>query len=517
MTKTMTAVQAAALVPDEASIIISCSGGGVNEPTKILAALEQRFLNTAHPTDLTVCHPCGLGDHKGGGTDRFAHAGMTKRVIAGHWSWSPRICQMVLNDEIEAYCFPQGVISHLFRAMAGGRPGVLTHVGLGTFVDPRLEGGKSNERTQEDMVQLLQVNDREYLFYKAFPVQVAIIRGTTADEHGNITMEQEGVTLEALAAAQAAHNAGGMVLVQVKRLAQAGTLDARDVKIPGILVDAVVVDGDQTMSAFTTYDPAYAHEVRVPVHGIKPMEMDVRKIIARRAALELVPNSVCNIGFGIADGVASVAAEEGIFDRFTLTIEQGAVGGIPAGGGDFGLAANAEALMDAPYQFDFYDGGGVDCTFLSFAQVDMQGNVNVSKFAGRFIGPGGFINISQNAKKAVFCGTLTAGGAKLEIVDGALRIEQEGKFKKFVGEAEQITYSGEYARKRGQEVLYVTERAVFEMTPEGLVLIEIAPGIDLEQDVLAQVDFPVRVSPTLRQMDAAILAVGQMGLAKTFF
>ena len=516
MAQVMTADQAAALVQDGATVIISCSGGGVNEPTRILAALEKRFLDSGQPRQLTVCHPCGLGDHNGGGTDRFAHKGMTRRVIAGHWSWSPNICRMLMENEVEAYCFPQGVISHLFRAIAGGRPGVITHVGLKTFADPRLEGGKTNQITQDDLVQLIELAGKEYLFYQAFPADVAIIRGTTADERGNITMEHEGVKLEALAAAQAAHNSGGIVLAQVKRLAKAGTLDPRAVQIPGILVDAIVVDEGQTMSAFTGHNPAYAGEMRVPVGHFEPLPLDVRKVIARRASLELIPNSVCNIGFGIADGVAAVAAEEGIFDRFTLTIEQGAVGGIPAGGGDFGLATNAEAIMDAPYQFDFYDGGGVDTSFLSFAQVDQQGNVNVSKFAGRFIGPGGFINLSQNAKKVVFCGTLTASGAQVDVDGGQLRIRQEGRVAKFVEQVEQVTYSGEYARERGQQVLYVTERAVLRMTERGLELVEIAPGVDLARDVLDQMAFRPLVSPTLAQMDTRIFQPDRLGLEVTF-
>jgi len=514
--KLMSAEEAVALVRDGASIIVSCSGGGVNEPTKILAALEQRFLTTGQPTNLTVCHPCGLGDHKGGGTDRFAHPGMTKRVIAGHWSWSPNICRMVMENEVEAYCLPQGVISHLFRAIAGGHPGVITHVGLQTFVDPRLEGGKCNARTAEDLVHLIELAGQEQLFYPAFPVDVAVIRGTTADEHGNVTMEHEGVKLEALAAAQAAHNSGGLVLVQVKRLAQAGSLDPRQVQIPGILVDAIVVDEAQTMSAFTGHNPAYAGEIRLPVGSVPPMPLDVRKVIARRAALELRPGAICNIGFGISDGVAAVAAEEGIFDRFTLTIEQGAVGGIPAGGGDFGLAANAEAIMDAPYQFDFYDGGGVDTTFLSFAQVDTLGNVNVSRFAGRLIGPGGFINLSQNAKQVVFCGALTAGGVDVRVQDGQITIAKEGKISKFVPQVEQITYSGAYARQRGQRALYITERAVLRLGEAGLEIIEIAPGVALEKDVIGQMGFRPAVAPELKTMDPRLFRDALLGLAASF-
>lgn len=512
----MSAEQAVALIQDNDTVIISSSGGGVNEPTKLLAALEQRFLSTGHPANLVACHPCGLGDGKGGGTDRFAHPGMVRRVIAGHWSWSQGICRMVLENQIEAYCLPQGVLSHLFRAIGGGQPGVLTHVGLGTFVDPRVEGGKCNAATKDDFVQLVNLNGREYLFYPAFPVHVALVRGTTADEHGNITMEHEGVTVEALAAAMAAHNSGGLVLAQVKRVAKAGTLDARQVKIPGIMVDAIVVDETQTMSAFTAHSPAYAHEIKAPTTAFETLPLDARKVIARRAALELEPQAVVNLGFGIADGVAAVAAEEKVFDRITLTIEQGAIGGVPAGGGDFGLATNAEAVMDATYQFDFYNGGGIDMTVLSFAQVDAQGNVNVSRFAGRLIGPGGFINVSQNAKKACFCGTFTAGGLAVNIGDGRIQIAQEGKFPKFVQGVEQITYSGEYARQRGQQVLYITERAVFELGKQGLKLVEIAPGVDVERDIIAHMGFRPLIEGQPKVMDARIFNPELMDLAKRF-
>lgn len=498
--KVMSAAEAVALVKDGDTVILSSSGGGVNEPTKLLTTLEQRFLATGHPAALVVCHPCGLGDGRGSGTDRFAHPGMVRRVIAGHWSWSQNMCRMVLENQVEAYCFPQGVLSHLFRAIGGGQPGVLTAVGLGTFVDPRLEGGKCNAVTRDDLVQLVELNGREYLFYPAFHVDVALVRGTTADEDGNITMEHEGVTVEALSAAMAAHNSGGIVLAQVKRLARSGTLDARQVKIPGILVDAIVVDESQTMSAFTDHDPAFAHEIKVPLAAIPPLPLDARKVIARRAALELAPRMVVNLGFGIADGIAAVAAEERIFDRFTLTVEQGAIGGIPASGGNFGLATNAQALLDATYQFDFYNGGGVDIAFLSFAQVDEVGNVNVSRFAGRLIGPGGFINVSQHAKKVAFCGTLTTAGLMEEVADGALHISQEGKVRKFVSVVEQITYSGAQAAHRGQDVLYITERAVFRLADGGLELIEIAPGVDLERDVLGQMGFRPRISPHLALM-----------------
>ena len=506
----MTPARAARLIKDGDTVIISASGGGVNEATAILGALEARFLETGHPRDLTVCHPCGLGDGKGGGTDRFAHPGLARRVIAGHWSWSPRVCRMILNDEVEAYCWPQGVISHLFRAIAGGRPGVVTHVGLGTFADPRQGGGRCNARTAEELVEIITLGGREVLFYPAFPVDVAIIRGTTADEWGNITMEREGVTLEALVAAMAAHNCGGKVLAQVQRIAEAHSLDPRQVRVPGVLVDALVVDPEQRMSAFTGYNPAYAGEIRVPIAELEPLPLDVAKVVARRAALELQPGLVVNLGFGMSDGVAAIAAEESIFDRFTLSIEQGATGGIPARGGDFGLAANPQAILDAPSQFDFYDGGGIDLSFLAFAQVDMLGNVNVSRFGGRLIGPGGFINVSQNAKGVVFCGTFTAKGLDVSVSENGLHILREGQVKKFVQQVEEITFSSQYARQRGQQVSYVTERAVFQLVEGGLELIEIAPGVDLERDVLAHMAFRPKIAPELRVIDPRVYHLGKM-------
>lgn len=507
-----TPARAAELIKDGDTVIISASGGGVNEATAILSALETRFLETGHPRDLTVCHPCGLGDGRGGGTDRFAHPGLARRVIAGHWSWSPRICRMILNDQVEAYCWPQGVISHLFRAIAGGRPGVVTHVGLGTFADPRLGGGRCNNRTAEELVEVITLGGREVLFYPAFPVDVAIIRGTTADEWGNITMEREGVTLEALAAAMAAHNCGGKVLAQVQRMTEPHLLDPRQVRVPGVLVDAVVIDPDQRMSAFTDYNPAYAGDIRVQAADLEPLPLDVAKVVARRAALELRPGMVVNLGFGMSDGVAAIAAEESIFDRFTLSIEQGATGGIPALGGDFGLAANPQAILDAPSQFDFYDGGGIDLSCLSFAQVDMLGNVNVSRFGGRLIGPGGFINVSQNAKRLIFCGTFTAKGLEANITENGVDILREGHVKKFVTRVEEITFSSQYARQQSQQVSYVTERAVFRLVEGGLELTEIAPGVDLERDVLAQMAFRPKIAPELGVIDPRVYRVGKMGM-----
>lgn len=516
MTKVMSADEAAALIHDNDTVWVVCSGGRINEPAMVLKHIEDRFLNSGHPQKLTLCHSSGIGDKNGSGADRFGHEGMVRRVIGSHWSWSPRICQMALDNEIEAYTLPQGVMVQLARQIAGGKPGLITHVGLGTYVDPRIEGGKMNTACSEELVRVMELDGREWLYYKSFPINVTILRGTTADEDGNITMEHEGVVLEHMSAAQAAKNSGGIVIAQVKRVAKRGSLDPRLVKIPGIMVDAVVVDPDQAQSMITYYNPAYTGEIKQPETKADHMKMDERKVVAKRAALELMPNAIANLGFGIPDGVAMVASEEGIASDITLTVEQGVIGGVPALGVDFSLGTNAQAIIDEPYQFDWYDGSGLDITFLSFAQLDAEGNVNVSKFGNRVTGVGGFINISQNAKKVVFCATFTSSGLQVDVKGKRLHIVSEGKFKKFVPAVDQISFSAKYALAQNKQVIYVTERAVFELTKEGVTLTEIAPGIDLQKDILDNMHFRPIVSKYLKLMDERIFVDEPMGLSKHF-
>jgi len=475
-------------------------------PEALHAALEKRFVETNAPRDLTLIMCAGAGDSKGLGTGRLHHEGLLKRVIAANFGRMPKVAAAAQENKIQGYNLPQGVISKLYRSCAAGSPGLFTKVGLHTYVDPRLGGGKVNSTTKEDLVKLVEVEGKEWLFYKATPINVALIRATSADPLGNLSMEKESLTLDVLAQAMAAHNNGGVVIAQVERLVADGSIKPKDVKVPGILVDCVVVADPPEMHRMNygvMYDPALAGEVRVTVDSLPKMKLDERKIIARRAAFELPPNGVINLGVGAPDGVANVANEEKVTPYLVMTTEAGAVGGVLAGGSSFGSSANAHSILDQNQMFDFYHGGGLDLTCLGMAECDSLGNVNTSKFGGKLNGCGGFIDISQNARAVVFAGTFTAGGLKIAIEDGKLRIVQEGRAKKFVKQVEQVTFSGQYAAQKSQPVLYVTERCVFQLTDHGLELIEVAPGIDIERDILAHMAFkphihrPIPMNPLL--------------------
>jgi propionate CoA-transferase len=511
--KVVTAEEAVALIRDGDTVVAEGFAGQCFAE-ELTLALEARFLQSGSPRDLTLAFAVAQGDRQGRGFDRLCYEGLLKRAIGGHWGMSGELGKMAVDGKIEAYNLPQGVIAQLFRDTAAGKPGLLTRVGLDTFVDPRNGGGKINDKTTEDRVELMSVGGQEYLFYKAFErLDVAFLRGTTADPNGNVTMEREALFLESLAVATAVHNAGGLVIVQVERIADVGALSPKDVRIPGVLVDCVVISKPEHHSQTwgTQYSPALSGELRVPLSSIPPLELSVRKVIARRAAMELRPNSVVNLGIGIPEGIASVAAEEHVLSYITLTAEPGVIGGMPTGGPDFGSAINGDAILDQPAQFDFYDGGGLDAAFLGMAQADARGNVNVSRFGPKLAGSGGFINISQNAKKVVFLGTFLAP-CRTDVVDGRIVVTDGVAAPKFLDSVEQRTFSGQYAAAAGQPVLYVTERCVFRLTSNGLELTEIAPGIDLEKHVLAHVGFTPIIDGEPKVMDERLFRKELIGL-----
>jgi propionate CoA-transferase len=507
--KVISVEEAAALIKDGITICSPIIGlAGWSE--EVGRAIAKRFEETGHPRDLTLVCGSAMGNHKDKGPHVIGLEGLITRFIGAHTHGSPNIGALIQENKILAYCFPQGIVVQLYREIAAKRAGMLSKVGLGTFVDPRVEGGKMNDltRTAPDLNEVVTFAGEEYLWYKPFPIHVGLVRGTTADENGNITMEKEGAALEALQVAQAAKNSGGIVIAQVEYLAKTGTLNPKAVQVPGVLVDYVVISKNPTewhmQSEGIYYQPAFSGEVRAPLGALPELPFDDRLFILRRAAMELPVNAVVNLGIGIPDRLATVAANEGVADMMTLTTEVGGVGGVPAGWPNFGMSYNAEAFVDHPNMFDWYDGGGIDVAFLGMGEVDKLGNVNVSKFNNRPIGCGGFINITTASKKVVYCGTFTTHGLKVEAKGGKVRVIQEGKQRKFLDQVEQITFSGPYAAKVNKPILYITERAVFKLVDGQVTLIEIAPGIDLERDILAQMDFKPAISPDLKSMPEEI-------------
>lgn len=516
MSKVITPEQAAELVKDGDRIVMS-GFIGMCHPQEITYALEKRFLETGHPRDLDLFFPTNVGD----GTDRLGmnhlgHEGMLRSIVGGHWNLVPALQKLVTENKVQAWNLPIGTLAQLLREIAANRPGVITKIGLNTFVDPRLQGGKMNDITKDDLVELMEIDGEEYLRYKPFKkLNVGTIRGTYADENGNVTMDKEAAFLEALAMAEAVHNTGGIVIAQVEDIVENGTLNPKDVKVPGILVDYIVkgTPANHWQTYMDPYKPELSGQIKKPLGALEAMPLNARKVISRRAAMELTPNAIVNLGIGIPEGIANVANEEGL-PGMKMTVEAGNIGGVPSSGVGFGSATNPDCTIDSPAMFDFYDGGGLDQAFLGLAECDREGNINVSRFGPRIAGCGGFINITQSTPVVVFCGTFTAGGLKEKIGDGKLEITQEGKIKKFKDSVEQVTFSSDFATKAGQKVLYVTERAVFELRDGVFTLTEIAPGIDLQKDVLDQMEFVPAIAEDLKTMDSRLFTDEKMGLVE---
>jgi len=488
LAKVVTADEAVARIPSGATLAV---GGfvGAGHPEMLTAALERHFLEHAAPRDLTLAYAAGQGDRQDRGLNHLAHAGLIKRVVGGHWNLAPKLGKLALENQIEAYNFPQGVMCILYREVAARRSGVITKVGMNTFIDPIHSGGRMNDRTTEPLVERIQLGGEDWLWYRAFPITVGFIRATRADKRGNLVLDREGMIGDVLPIAQAAKNHGGIVIAQVQELVDS-IEDPKSVRVPGLLVDYIVVSDEQ--HHHQTFGEVFNENyVRGATEAcpLKPLEFSERKIIGRRALMEISPGNIVNLGIGLPEAVAAVASEQGKLNDFTLTVESGPIGGVPASGLSFGCSNRPEAIIDQPSQFDFYDGGGIDLTALGAVEIDRQGSVNVTTFGGRFAGVGGFVNISQNAKRVIFCCSFRAGDLQIDSIDGKLQIIKEGPHCKFVEQARPICFHGPSAVARGQEVLYVTERAVFKLSRSGLELIEVAPGIDLQKQVLDLMKF----------------------------
>ena len=517
MNKLLTMDQALDLIKDGDNV--ACSGFMLmTTPRGIYKAIGERFLETGHPCNLTVMHAAGNGNNNDQGIIEMSYEGLITRYITGHFANNKRLIEQTNANKIKCYNFPQGVVAHMFRAAAAGKIGEITKIGLGTFCDPRFGGGKMNEATTEDLVELIDILGQEHLLYKVPTLNIGLIRGTTADEYGNISLEEEAAPVDALDVAMAVKSMGGKVIAQVKQVVSSKSMERNKVVIPGTMVDAVVIaekpEETHRQTPGSYYNPVLAGYYKVETASTKKMPLDERKVIARRAAMELTKNSVVNLGIGIPEGVAAVANEEGCGQELILTVESGLIGGIPTGGFNFGSAMNAWAALPMTSQFDFYNGGNLALTCLGFAEVDVDGNVNVSRFGAKIAGAGGFIDISQSTKTVVFCGTLTAGGLKLAVEDGKMVIVEEGKKIKFKNSIDQFTFSADFSKKFGQKILFVTERCVFQVKEEGLVLTEVAPGIDIEKDILPYMEFAPIVPEDVKLMDARLFAEEPMGLAE---
>ena len=510
----------AEMIPDGATV---CTVGMtlVSASESILKAIENRFLETGHPCDLTVVHSCGQSN-RDRGVQHFAHEKMLKRIIGGHWGLQPRMMKLIAENKIEAYCIPQGQFAQLYRSMAGGEPGKITKVGLGTFVDPRQDGGKMNDRTKEqpDISDVVVIGGEEYMRYRPIPLDYCIIRGTYIDENGNLSTDEEAMCLEVLSAVLACKKFGGKVFAQAKYKVKPGTIHCKKVVVPGVFIDAAVIcdnpDEDHKQTHSFVFNPAYCGDIKVPVEAGERLPLTVRKFIGRRAMMELKQDDVLNVGTGIPnDVVGPIIEEEGVQDDVTITVESGMWGGVPLGGIDFGVAKNTFAMLRHDDQFDYYNGAGVDVTFMGAGELDADGNVNSTKLGPNPTGAGGFVDITTNAKHVVFCSTFTGKGLDVSFKDSKLVINQEGSIIKCVKKLQQISYNGTIARQKGQKMHYVTERAVFELRPEGLTLIEIAPGIDLQTQVLDLMEFKPLIAEDLKVMDAALFNEdGPYGLKK---